>query len=67
MSDVATAPPEPPRAHARVVYLGPVAPHWEIHSDFGDRQIIDEFRGRVLARLVLLRPTIPSSAATASG
>ena len=59
MSDVAAAPPEPPRAHARVVYLGPVAPHWEIHSDFGDRQIIDEFRGRVLARLVLLPPHDP--------
>jgi hypothetical protein len=59
MSDVAAAPTEPPRAHARVVYLGPVAPHWEIHSDFGDRQIIDEFRGRVLARLVLLPPHDP--------
>ena len=59
MSDVAAAPLEPPRAHARVVYLGPVAPHWEIHSDFGDRQIIEEFRGRVLARLVLLPPHDP--------
>ena len=28
---------EPPRAHARVVYLGPVSPHWEVYSDFGDR------------------------------
>ena len=60
MSDVAAAPLEPPRAHARVVYLGPVAPHWEIHSDFGDRQIIEEFRGRVLARLVLLPPARPA-------
>ena len=46
--------PEPPRAHARIVYLGPVAPHWEIYSDFGDRAVIDEFRARVTARLVLL-------------
>ena len=46
--------PEPPRAHARIVYLGPVAPHWEIYSDFGDRVVVDEFRARVTARLVLL-------------
>lgn len=45
---------EPPRAHARVVYLGPVAPHWEIESQFGDRTVLEEFRARVLARLVLL-------------
>ena len=45
---------EPPRAHARIVYLGPVAPHWEVYGDFGDRQLVDEFRARVLARLVLL-------------
>jgi hypothetical protein len=36
------------------VYLGPVAPHWEVYSDFGDRTVIDEFRARVAARLVLL-------------
>jgi hypothetical protein len=58
MSDV-EAPPEPPRAHARVVYLGPVAPHWEVQSDFGDRQMIDDFRSRVAARLVLLPPHDP--------
>ena len=50
---------EPPRAHARVVYLGPVAPHWEVQSDFGDRQVIDDFRSRVGARLVLLPPHDP--------
>ena len=54
MSDLATTPNEPPRAHARIVYVGPVAPHWDIQSDFGDRQIIEEFRSRVMARLVLL-------------
>jgi len=43
-----------PRAHARVVYLGPVSPHWEVYSDFGDRSVAEEFRARVLARLVLL-------------
>ena len=47
-------PTEPPRAHARIVYVGPVAPHWEIQSDFGDSRIIEDFRSRVMARLVLL-------------
>ena len=28
MSDV--APEQAPRAHARIVYLGPVSPHWEV-------------------------------------
>src|SRR5690606_28865693 len=51
--------PEPPRAHARIVYLGPVAPHWEIQSDFGDRQVVDDFCARVNARLVLLPPHDP--------
>ena len=43
-----------PRAHARIVYLGPVSPHWEVYGDWGERQVLDEFRARVLARLVLL-------------
>jgi hypothetical protein len=43
-----------PRAHARVVYLGPVMPHWEVYGDYGDRTLLEEFRARVLARLVLL-------------
>jgi hypothetical protein len=45
---------EPPRAHARIVYLGPVSPHWEIYGDYGERAVIEEFRTRALARLVLL-------------
>ena len=45
---------EPPRAHARIVYLGPVAPHWEVYGDYGDRALLEEFRTRVLARLVLI-------------
>ncbi|HUQ40075.1 MAG TPA: hypothetical protein VM030_07945, partial [Acidimicrobiales bacterium] len=53
------AEPQPPRGHVRVVYLGPVAPHWEVQSDFGDRNLIEEFRQRVLARLVLLPPHDP--------
>jgi hypothetical protein len=57
MSDVAIE--QPPRAHARIVYLGPVAPHWEIRHTFGDGQIVDAFRSRVDARLMLLPPHDP--------
>ena len=45
---------QPPRAHARIAYLGPVSPHWEVYGDWGERTVLDEFRARVLARLVLL-------------
>lgn len=55
--DIST--PQPPRGRARVVYLGPIAPHWEVQSDFGDRGFIEDFRQRVLARLVLLPPHDP--------
>ena len=51
--------PQPPRGHVRSVYLGPVAPHWEVVSDFGDRAVIDDFRTRVMARLMLLPPHDP--------
>ena len=50
---------EPPRGHVRVVYLGPVAPHWDLQSDFGESAVIDEFRARVMARLLLLPPHDP--------
>ncbi len=53
MSNVAPEAPAP-RAHARMVYLGSVSPHWELDSDFGDRTVLEEFRARALARLVLL-------------
>jgi len=46
-------------ASATVVYLGPVAPHWEVRGHFGDRKTIDDFRARVMARLVLLPPHDP--------
>ncbi len=59
VSTESTPEPQPPRGHVRVVYLGPVAPHWEVQSDFGDRALIEEFRQRVMARLVLLPPHDP--------
>lgn len=49
----------PPVAHARIVYLGPTSPHWEIQSDWGDEALIEAFRSRVRARLVLLPPHDP--------
>jgi hypothetical protein len=48
-----------PIGHVRVVYLGPVAPHWEVQSDYGPSDVIEQFRERVLARLVLLPPHDP--------
>ena len=51
--------PPPPVGHVRVVYLGPVAPHWEVQSDYGDPALIEEFRRRTMARLVLLPPHDP--------
>jgi hypothetical protein len=60
MSDPAVEEqPQPPVAHARMLYLGPVAPHWDVQLEFGDRQVVDDFRSRVLARLVLLPPHDP--------
>ena len=57
MSDQSNAldePPAPPVSHCTIVYLGPVAPHWEIRCTWGDEQVVDEFRTRVNARLLLL-------------
>jgi len=51
--------PRPPQGHVRIVYLGPVAPHWEVQSEFRDRSVIEEFRQRALARLLLLPPHDP--------
>jgi hypothetical protein len=56
---VETAEPIDPIGHVRVVYLGPIAPHWDVQSDFGPADVIDAFRERVLARLVLLPPHDP--------
>jgi hypothetical protein len=49
----------PPIGHVKLVYLGPVAPHWEVHGVFGDGRLIDEFRQRAIARLQLLPPHDP--------
>jgi hypothetical protein len=49
----------PPQGHVRVVYLGPVSPHWEVQGVFGDGRMIDDFRQRAMARLQLLPPHDP--------
>lgn len=48
-----------PVAKLKVVYLGPVAPHWEVQGVTGDRSVIEDFRQRVNARLLLLPPHDP--------
>jgi hypothetical protein len=59
VSETSIAEHEPPRAHVRVIYLGPVAPHWEVQGVFGDDHQIDEFARRTYARLLLLPPHDP--------
>ncbi len=51
--------PQPPQGDVKVVYLGPIAPHWEVHSTFGERDLIDSFRDRISSRLLLLPPHDP--------
>src|SRR5436305_15152957 len=51
--------PRPPQGLVRLVYRGAVAPHWEVQSVFGERSVIEEFRQRALARLLLLPPHDP--------
>jgi len=49
----------PPQGHVKIIYLGPVAPHWEVAGVFGDGRLIDEFRTRAVARLQFLPPHDP--------
>ena len=49
----------PPQGHVKIIYQGPVSPHWEVHGVFGDGRLIDEFRQRAIARLQLLPPHDP--------
>ncbi len=49
----------PPIGHMAIIYLGPNAPHWEIHITHGDPNILDDFKTRVTARLFLMPPHDP--------
>ena len=54
---------EPPRGHVRVVYLGPVAPHWEVEAEFGERSVIEEFQGSGVGTpraAAAARPAVPA-------
>ncbi|MEZ5240045.1 MAG: hypothetical protein R2716_14195 [Microthrixaceae bacterium] len=51
--------PLPPVATVNITYTGPIAPHWEITSEDGDPDLVDAFRTRVMARLMLLPPHDP--------
>lgn len=51
--------PLPAVGHAKIVYLGPIAPHWDIRTITGDSALMDSFRDRVQARLLLLPPHDP--------
>ena len=59
--------PNRPRGHVRVVYLGPVAPHWEVQSTYGDAvaSSTPSVTGPSPASPCFPRTT-PSSGATAS-
>jgi len=59
MSEVVGSEHRTPRARARIVYLGPVAPHWDVQGEAGDPELLDEFAQRAQARLVLLPPHDP--------
>lgn len=59
MSMPETQTEQPPRGHVRVIYLGPVAPHWDVQGDSEVRGLVDDFRARVQARLLLLPPHDP--------
>ncbi len=49
----------PPEVGVRVIYQGPVAPHWEVEGTYGDATLVAEFRRRTMARLQLLPPHDP--------
>jgi hypothetical protein len=51
--------PVDPVGHVQVVYLGPVAPHWECRMVFGDEEQIQSFVDRIDARLRFLPPHDP--------
>jgi hypothetical protein len=48
-----------PIGQVRIVYLGPVEPHWDLQSVWGDEEAIEAFKERITARLILLPPHDP--------
>ncbi len=54
MSDVEAPEIAEPVAYVTITYLGPVAPHWDVQAHYGDPAMIEAFRARVNARLLLV-------------
>ena len=44
----------PKEGHVKIIFTGPVAPHWEYRAVFGEKQLIEDFKLRAQARLMLL-------------
>jgi hypothetical protein len=63
MSQVEMQSPEgedvEPVGQVRIVYLGPIEPHWDLEAVWGDSAVIEAFADRVAARLLLLPPHDP--------
>ncbi len=49
----------PTIGHAKIVYYGPVHPHWGIEKIFGEDSVIEAFKVRVAARLNFVPPHDP--------
>jgi hypothetical protein len=54
VTDVDQAEISEPVAYVVITYLGPVAPHWDVRANYGDPALIEGFRARVNARLLLI-------------
>ncbi|MFN8016204.1 MAG: hypothetical protein U0R17_06340 [Acidimicrobiia bacterium] len=55
----AVQPEIPTIGHVKIVYYGPVHPHWGIEKIFGDDNAIEAFKQRVAARLNYVPPHDP--------
>jgi hypothetical protein len=61
MSQIIEQSPEStePVGQISIVYLGPIEPHWDIQTHWGDETALEALRERIIARLVLLPPHDP--------
>ena len=58
MTNIEPEVPAPTIGHVKIVYYGPVHPHWGVEKVFGD-DIVESFRQRVGARLNFVPPHDP--------
>ncbi|MBP9116211.1 MAG: hypothetical protein KBF89_07715 [Acidimicrobiia bacterium] len=59
MTNIEPEVPAPTIGHVKIVYYGPVHPHWGVEKVFGDDDIVESFRQRVGARLNFVPPHDP--------